>query len=358
MPCVTVRENTERPVTITEGTNRLAGTSRAGILAAVADALYRRTAATPPRIVGDGHAAAHRRVLLDRIESAAQTETVHDIPSLRRTLRKIASREAVAVLSASAMSACRSPPPRARRFFHARLRHRCREDRGDRRRRSYIDAVESTELAALVNAGRLAATVDFARLADCDVIIICVPTPLSRQRDPDLRFVLSDGIRHCPHPAQGPARGSRIDDYPGTTDGDVKPVLEATGLRSGEDFFLAYSPEREDPATAAFTPRHSEDRGGRRGFRAGARPDVLRRPSSTGWCRYDPRHGGGGEDHREHLPCREHRNGERTQDHLRRHGIDVWEVIDGAATKPFGICPSIRPRPRRPCIPIDPFYLT
>ncbi len=100
--------------------------------------------------------------------------------------------------------------------------------------------------------GRFSATTDFSGLGDCDVIIICVPTPLTKQRDPDLSFV----IKTCDAIAKGLKAGQLIvlesTTYPGTTNDVVRPILEHTGLRSGIDFFLGFSPEREDPGNRDF----------------------------------------------------------------------------------------------------------
>eukprot|EP00913_Durusdinium_trenchii_P027029 g25364.t1 len=120
------------------------------------------------------------------------------------------------------------------------------------RRESYIEAVPSDVLAAECAAGRFTATCDFERLAQCDVIAICVPTPLTAHRDPDLSFVAqtAEAIARTLRPGQLVVLESTT--YPGTTDQVVKPILEAAGLRSGGDFFLGYSPEREDPGNQQY----------------------------------------------------------------------------------------------------------
>ncbi|MHC4846855.1 MAG: nucleotide sugar dehydrogenase, partial [Planctomycetota bacterium] len=114
--------------------------------------------------------------------------------------------------------------------------------------RSYIGDVTSEEIQELVADGRLRATTDFDELADVDIISICVPTPLSKTRDPDMSFVqtATDAI------AQRLRKGQLVilesTTYPGTTDEVVRPTLEKGGLKAGEDFFLAFSPERVDPS--------------------------------------------------------------------------------------------------------------
>ncbi|MFB2603965.1 nucleotide sugar dehydrogenase, partial [Rhizobium phaseoli] len=114
-------------------------------------------------------------------------------------------------------------------------------------RRSYIDAVSNEALAAEIDAGRFRATTDFAGLAACDVIIICVPTPLTKHRDPDLSFVEATSRSIAQHLRPGQLVVLESTTYPGTTDDIVKVILEGTGLKSGADFFVGFSPEREDP---------------------------------------------------------------------------------------------------------------
>src|SRR5436190_7686594 len=118
--------------------------------------------------------------------------------------------------------------------------------------RSYIDSVSSERLSALVGQSRLSATSDFLELARCDVVILCVPTPLSKQREPELSFVR----RTATDVARTLRRGQLIvlesTSYPGTTDGVLKPILETGGLVSGRDFFVGFSPEREDPGNKQF----------------------------------------------------------------------------------------------------------
>ncbi len=118
--------------------------------------------------------------------------------------------------------------------------------------RSYIEAVTDAALATEAAAGRFRSTSDFAELAQCDVIIICVPTPLTKHRDPDLSFVeaTSRSIAASLRPGQLVVLESTT--YPGTTDDIVKAILEETGFKSGTDFFLGFSPEREDPGNRDF----------------------------------------------------------------------------------------------------------
>ncbi len=117
---------------------------------------------------------------------------------------------------------------------------------------SYIKHIAADRIAALRRSGRLEASGDFARLGEADAIVLCVPTPLTRQREPDLTFVERTTEAVARHLRRGQLVVLESTTYPGTTREVMRPILEATGLRSGRDFFLAYSPEREDPGNADF----------------------------------------------------------------------------------------------------------
>ena len=124
--------------------------------------------------------------------------------------------------------------------------------------------------------GRFRATADFAELAVCDVIIICVPTPLTKHREPDLSFVRNTAGAIAKHLRPGQLVVLESTTYPGTTDDVVQPILEATGLQSGRDFFLAFSPEREDPGNRSFRRRDDpQGRGGDGTEAADARAGSL-----------------------------------------------------------------------------------
>jgi UDP-N-acetyl-D-glucosamine dehydrogenase len=226
--------------------------------------------------------------------------------------------------------------------------------------KSYIEAVPDAVLANEVAAGRFAATADFAKLGLCDVIVICVPTPLTRHREPDLSFI----TRTCDDIAKTLRRGQVIvlesTTYPGTTDGPVKRILEAGGLVSGEDFYLGFSPEREDPGNRAFDtstiPKvvagHGADAGQLVAEFYGAVVKTVVPVSSTATA--------------EAVKLTE--NVFRAVNIAlvnelkviyEAMGVDVWEVIDAAKTKPFGYMPFYPgPGLGGHCIPIDPFYLT
>ncbi len=225
---------------------------------------------------------------------------------------------------------------------------------------SYIEAVPQPVLAAEVAAGRFAATGDFTTLGQCDVIVICVPTPLTRHREPDLSFV----TRTCEDIAATLRRGQLIvlesTTYPGTTDGPVKTILEGTGLSSGSDFFLGFSPEREDP--------------GNRAFDTSTIPKVVAGDGPAAGRLMQAFYGA---VVKTVVPVSTPATAEAvkiTENVFRAvnialvnelkviydaMGIDVWEVIDAAKTKPFGFMPFYPgPGLGGHCIPIDPFYLT
>lgn len=225
---------------------------------------------------------------------------------------------------------------------------------------SYIDAVSSVDLSRLVAERKLRATEDFSTLEDCDVVVICVPTPLTRQREPDLSYVAAtvDTIANTLRSGQLVILESTT--YPGTTREVVKPRLEATGLRSGQDFFLAFSPEREDPGNADFVTRSIPK------VVAGDGPAAARAVEAFYGAVVDRVVPVSTTDTAEAVKIVE--NVFRAVNialvnELKmvfdRMGIDVWEVIEAAKTKPFGFM-AFYPGPGLGghCIPIDPFYLT
>ena len=228
------------------------------------------------------------------------------------------------------------------------------------RGQSYIDAVPSAELVRLVTERRFRATDDFAQLAECDVVAICVPTPLTRQREPDLSYVEATvrTVALTLRPGQLVVLESTT--YPGTTREVVKPLLEAGGLRSGRDFFLAFSPEREDPGNADFATRSIPK------VVAGEGPAAARAVEAFYGAVVDRVVPVSSLDTAEAVKITE--NVFRAVNIalvnelkmvFERMGIDVWEVIDAAKTKPFGFMPFYPgPGLGGHCIPIDPFYLT
>jgi UDP-N-acetyl-D-glucosamine dehydrogenase len=227
--------------------------------------------------------------------------------------------------------------------------------------RSYIKHVPKETVAEQVNAGRLEAATDFSRVNEVDAVIICVPTPLNKNRDPDLSFILQTGRAIAPHLLKGTLVVLESTTYPGTTDENLRAVLEAgSGLKAGEDFHLAFSPEREDPANPL--------------SKVGDVPKLV--GGLTPGCL----------DKAVHIysqaintivpvsSCRVAEAAKLLENIFRSvnialvnelklvyasMGIDIWEVIEAAKTKPFGFM-AFYPGPGLGghCIPIDPFYLT
>ena len=204
------------------------------------------------------------------------------------------------------------------------------------------------------------ATADFSRIAEADVAIICVPTPLSKHREPDLSFIVGTMEAISPHLRAGQLLSLESTTYPGTTAEVVQPFVEERGLKVGEDFFLVYSPEREDPGNPDFSTRSIPKIVG------GATPLC----SELGELLY-----GAAVDRV--VPVSSTQVAELTKllENIHRSvniglvnemkiiadrmGIDIFEVIEAASTKPFGFTPYFPgPGLGGHCIPIDPFYLT
>jgi UDP-N-acetyl-D-glucosamine dehydrogenase len=226
--------------------------------------------------------------------------------------------------------------------------------------KSYIGAVSDSELAEHVGSKTFDATHDFSRLKDCDVIVICVPTPLDRHREPDLSYIEASGrqIAETLRPGQLVVLESTT--YPGTTREVLKPILEKTGLVCGKDFFLGFSPEREDPGNASFGTTTIPK------VVAGLGPDASRMVETFYAAAVKQVVPVSSPDVAEAVKITE--NVFRAVNIalvnelkviFSAMGIDVWEVIDAAKTKPFGFMPFYPgPGLGGHCIPIDPFYLT
>ncbi|HMM48376.1 MAG TPA: nucleotide sugar dehydrogenase [Miltoncostaeaceae bacterium] len=225
---------------------------------------------------------------------------------------------------------------------------------------SYIEDVPSERLKSLVESGLLRATTQWDDLRDVDTIIICLPTPLTEHREPDLSAVLGAAESLALRLRPGHLVVLESTTYPGTTREELAPVLERSGLMAGRDFHLAFSPERVDPGredwTTATTPK----------VIGGLTPECTRRAMEV----Y-------GEACQTLVPVASPEVAELTKllenifrsvnialvnelkDTIDRMGIDVWEVIAAARTKPFGFTPFYPgPGLGGHCIPIDPFYLT
>lgn len=226
---------------------------------------------------------------------------------------------------------------------------------------SYIRHIEAGAIAAAVANGTFSASTDFARVREAEAIIICVPTPLKKNREPDISYILRTGESIAPHLQRGSLVVLESTTYPGTTDEDLRSVLErGSGLTAGVEFHLAYSPEREDPGNPeskiAEIPK----------VVGGLTPACLKKAQEL-YLRAV----------KTVIPVSSCRVAEATKllENVFRGvnialvnelkivygamGIDIWEVISAARTKPFGFMPFYPgPGLGGHCIPIDPFYLS
>jgi UDP-N-acetyl-D-glucosamine dehydrogenase len=226
---------------------------------------------------------------------------------------------------------------------------------------SYIEDVPSETLRALVESGQVAATTDYDAVRDVDAILIALPTPLSRQREPDLRIIVSAAEELGTRLRRGQLVVLESTTYPGTTREQVLPALErGSGLTAGKDFHLAFSPERVDPGRDDFTTKNVPKVVG------GINEASTEAAAAFYSTAIDAVHRVSSPEAAELTKLLENifRSvnialvNELAQ-LCERMGIDVWEVVEAAATKPFGFM-SFKPGPGLGghCIPVDPFYLT
>jgi len=236
-----------------------------------------------------------------------------------------------------------------------------------RRRESYIRHVPSERLVPIVRtalpplgeAGFYPSS-DYADLAQCDGILICVPTPLTENREPDLSYVVKTAETVAAHLRPGQLIVLESTTYPGTTDEVVRPILEAGGLRVGRDFHLAFSPEREDPNNSEFTTRTIPKLVG------GITPECGRIAAALYSAvveRVVPVSNAAVAEAAKLLENIYRSVNIALVNELKvlfdRMGLNIWEIIAAAATKPFGFTPFYPgPGLGGHCIPIDPFYLT
>lgn len=225
---------------------------------------------------------------------------------------------------------------------------------------NYIGDVVDAELSELTQKGLLRATTDFSFINDVDTVCICVPTPLDLYKQPDLSYVVNSTKNVAKYLHKGMIVILESTTYPGTTEEVLKPILEESGLKCGEDFFLAFSPERVDPGNKHFNTKNT--------------------PKVVGGCTAECTEVAAalyenvleGEIHRVSSPAVAEMEKilENTFRNINiglanemailcnRMGIDVWEVIDAAKTKPYGFMPFYPgPGLGGHCIPLDPFYL-
>src|SRR5215213_269104 len=225
---------------------------------------------------------------------------------------------------------------------------------------SFINHIPASAVLSALSHRRLEATAEFGRLGEPDAILICVPTPLTRHREPDLTYIEETARAIAARLRPGQLIVLESTTYPGTTEQIVKPILEKSGLKSGSDFFLAYSPEREDPGNPEFNTAKIPKVVGGDGAEALALANAL-------YSQMVP--------HTVPVSSTATAEAVKLTENIFRAvnialvnelkivytamGIDIWEVIQAAETKPFGYMPFYPgPGLGGHCIPIDPFYLT
>ncbi len=226
---------------------------------------------------------------------------------------------------------------------------------------TYLKTIPAERIAAQVKAGRFTATTDFKRVREVDALIYCVPTPLTHHREPDMSFIEKTARATAPFVHEGMLVVLESTTWPGTTDEVVRPIIEeAAGLKANRDFFLAFSPEREDPGNEHFT--------------TATIPKVVGADTKEALKRAVALYGSA---FKTIVPVSSTRAAEMVKLYentfravnialanevkllCERMGLDVFEIIQAAATKPFGFMPFYPgPGLGGHCIPIDPFYLT
>ncbi|GBF34172.1 UDP-glucose dehydrogenase [Desulfocucumis palustris] len=226
--------------------------------------------------------------------------------------------------------------------------------------KNYLKHIGTQRVVEAKETGRFEATIDYSRVVNVDVLILCVPTPLNRYREPDMSYVFGTVDALLPHLRPGQLISLESTTYPGTTEEEIKPRIRSRGFKVGEDIFLVYSPEREDPGNKNFTTATIPKVVG------GSTPACLKIGQALYGSLVD-----------KVVTVSSTKAAELTKlleniyrsvniglvNEMKivadRMGIDIWEVIEAASTKPFGFTPFY-PGPGwgGHCIPIDPFYLT
>jgi UDP-N-acetyl-D-glucosamine dehydrogenase len=227
-------------------------------------------------------------------------------------------------------------------------------------KQSYIKHISSERIAKAVETGLFCATNDFSRVKECDAVLIAVPTPLNKNREPEMEYIISTCESIYPHMRKGQLIVLESTTYPGTTEEVMVPILEKSGLKLDIDFYVAFSPEREDPNNPKYTTETI--------------PKVVGSTSPDGLETADKLYS---QIVVKTVPVSSTQVAEATKlmenifrsvnialvNELKvtfaKMGIDIWEVINAAKTKPFGFMPFYPgPGLGGHCIPIDPFYLT
>ena len=225
---------------------------------------------------------------------------------------------------------------------------------------SYIKHIGADRVAASVKSGRFSATTDFDRLRECGAIFICVPSPLGHHREPDNSYIWRTAEEMAPRLRKGQLVVLESTTYPGTTDEEVLPILEKSGLKCPDDFFLAFSPEREDPGNPKFHTRNTPKVvGGVNGVSG----EVAAALYSAALEKVVPVSSSRVAESAKLLENIFRSINIALVNELKmtfdRMGIDIWEVIEAAKTKPFGFTPFYPgPGLGGHCIPLDPFYLS
>ena len=226
--------------------------------------------------------------------------------------------------------------------------------------KSYIRHIPENKIEAVMESGLFRLTTDYTLITETDVLLICVPTPLNKYREPDMSYVVDTAKAISIYLRAGQLVVLESTTYPGTTNDLIRPILEQSGLRSGADFFLAYSPEREDPGNSDFRTAIIPKVVGGDGLEAMALATAMYSEIVSSV-----------------VPVSSTATAEAvklTENIFRsvnialvnelkivyeKMGVDIWEVIDAAKSKPFGFMPFYPgPGLGGHCIPIDPFYLT
>jgi len=226
--------------------------------------------------------------------------------------------------------------------------------------KSYIDHIPSKLIRQSVKTKQFGATTDPAKLKRCDAVVICVPTPLTKTREPDMTYVRSTAEMISKHMRPGQLIVLESTTYPGTTREVVKPILERSGLKAGKDFYLAFSPEREDPGNKDFTTRTIPKVVGGINRISGQVACALYRRAVEKVIPVSSCEAAEATKILENVyRCVNIALINEMKVLLDRMGVNVWEVITAASTKPFGFHPFYPgPGLGGHCIPIDPFYLT
>jgi len=226
--------------------------------------------------------------------------------------------------------------------------------------KSYIKHIPESKIKDLININKFKATTDFSRLKDTDCILICVPTPLNDNKEPNLTYIKNTAEQIARHMRKNQLISLESTTYPGTTREELLPLFEEKGLKAGEDFYLVYSPEREDPANKKYSTQNIPKVVG------GITPSCLESGEALYQQIVDTV-----------VPVSSTEVAELTKllENIYRSvnialvnelkvladkmGIDIWEVIEASSTKPFGFKPFYPgPGLGGHCIPIDPFYLS